>query len=210
MPKDKATLAHPVDAPSWPLIKGLFPERPCRAPGQPSSSHTRLCSAPLAAQGVGGSEGRGKARPGADPSQTRWVAQVPPPDHQHDDNSVSVPRLEQNPHGQAHCAHSTKTCEYSISLAKHGTHESPIVSNRLGFASQWVAVSSSRPRTEHPHVCLSQGCRVPCPVLHWIGGARRHGNAGLTHTEQASLCLPEGCGGWRAFFFILAVFYLLL
>lgn len=154
---------------------------------------------------------RDGARPGRGQTHPRLGGSLRcPPDHHHDDNSVSVPLLEQNPQGQAHRAHSTKTCEYFISLANHGTHESPIVSNRLGFVSQWVAVSSSHPRTEHLHVCLSQGCRVPCPVPHWMGGARRHGNAGLTHTEQASLCLPEGCGGWRVFFFILAVFYLLL
>lgn len=172
-------------------------------------THSALLSS-TGRSGCWGLRGTGQGQAGGRPiPDSVGCSGAPPTTSTTTTQSVSRD-LEQNPHGQAHCAHSTKTCEYSISLAKHGTHESPIVSNRLGFASQWVAVSSSRPRTEHPHVCLSQGCRVPCPVLHWMGGARRHGNAGLTHTEQASLCLPEGCGGWRAFFFILAVFYLLL
>lgn len=134
---------------------------------------------------------RDEARPGWEQTRPRLGGSLRcPPDHYHHDNSVRVPHIEQNPQGQDHHAHSTKTCEYFISLANYGTCESPIVSNRLGFVSQSVAVSSRHPRTEHPHVCLSQGCRVPGPVPHWMGGARRHGNTGPTHTEQASLCLP--------------------
>lgn len=155
---------------------------------------------------------RDEARPGWEQTRPRLGGSLRcPPDHYHHDNSVRVPHIEQNPQGQDHHAHSTKTCEYFISLANYGTCESPIVSNRLGFVSQSVAVSSRHPRTEHPHVCLSQGCRVPTG---WEepGVMATQAQPTRSRHRSASLppCLPGSCGGWRAFFFILAVFYLLL
>lgn len=135
-------------------------------PGSRWSSHTLLCSAPPAAQGTGGSEDGARPGHGVDPSQTRWVAQVPP-DHHHHDSSARVPRLEQNPQGQAQRAHSTKTCECFISVANYGTCESPGVSNRLGFVSQSAAVSLRHPQDRAsarlPESGM-QGCRLGTPL----------------------------------------------
>ena len=212
--KGQATLAHPAEAPSLQLIKRFFPERPCCAPGQPSELTHSLGSAQLRwlLRALGAQRmGQGRA--------TGWTHPRPggllrcPPDHHHHDSPVRVPRLEQNPQGQAPRAHSTKTCECFISVSNYGTCESPVVSNRLSLVSQSAAVSLRHPQdrasTRLPESGM-QGCWLSTPLdgRSQVSWQRRPDPLGAGITLPP--CVPESRGGWRAFFFTFAISYLLL
>ena len=175
--------------------------------GSRQSSDT--CSAQLCRplRGNGGSEAQGKAGPGGGPVPDS-AGHSDAPNH---DSSVSTcPVSSTKPTGPGQSCTLDKDL-YFFFLTNYRTFEVPIVSKRLDFVSQSVAVSSRCPRTEHPNICLSQGCSVTGSVPHWMGEAGVMATQAIPH-GRASFYLPatQRAVGVEGIFCIFAVFYLFL